>query len=352
MPSETIEELLRTSLVQWHLTGIELVAGAEDPASEEHFGISIAEGGPGAALGSCSRLPRHGWWCRRAGHLEQHPTLRLPDCPPTQPNQHPHACKRTPTAAHPVHAGMSAGVIPVVLNRGGVTDIVKHGTTGFLCQDAAEVAELTEGVFGLDDDSRRRLRGSATAWVDRFSQKAFAKNFRILANRGKLSKPFRFLQQQTMGGWVVRWSERAGGAGGVQAVGGAAGRLGTSWRCGGSRRAASSVWFSGWCVPAAALLARRRLSAGPLLQAAKVSQECGAHHRASPALWWVGWACGAMRCVPWLGDRLVGGWAQHARPPAPRVSTARIPALYRRCAAAFEYVVKNVMFHLGPEWAL
>ncbi|EFN56792.1 expressed protein [Chlorella variabilis] len=137
VPSETIEELLRTSLVQWHLTGIELVAGAEDPASEEHFGISIAE-------------------------------------------------------------GMSAGVIPVVLNRGGVTDIVKHGTTGFLCQDAAEVAELTEGVFGLDDDSRRRLRGSATAWVDRFSQKAFAKNFRILANRGKLSKPFRFLQQQTM----------------------------------------------------------------------------------------------------------------------------------------------------------
>jgi hypothetical protein len=41
---QTIEEVMHTSLVQWHLTGVELEAGEEDPASEEHFGISIAEG--------------------------------------------------------------------------------------------------------------------------------------------------------------------------------------------------------------------------------------------------------------------------------------------------------------------
>jgi hypothetical protein len=44
--AHVIEELLHSSLVQWHLTGIELGPGVEDPASEEHFGISIAEGGP------------------------------------------------------------------------------------------------------------------------------------------------------------------------------------------------------------------------------------------------------------------------------------------------------------------
>ena len=45
---------------------------------------------------------------------------------------------------------MSAGVIPVVLHRGGVTDIVRHGITGFLGQDAAAVAEFTRHVFSLD----------------------------------------------------------------------------------------------------------------------------------------------------------------------------------------------------------
>lgn len=45
---QKIEEVMHSSLVQWHLTGIELEV-AEDPASEEHFGISIAEGGRGGA---------------------------------------------------------------------------------------------------------------------------------------------------------------------------------------------------------------------------------------------------------------------------------------------------------------
>ncbi|KAI3427093.1 hypothetical protein D9Q98_007032 [Chlorella vulgaris] len=136
VPAHVIEEVLHSSLVQWHLTGVELEPGAEDPASEEHFGISIAE-------------------------------------------------------------GMSAGVIPVVLNRGGVTDIVKHKHTGFLAADSEAVAELTAQVFGLEEEALGGLRRAATSWVERFSQKAFAKNFRILANRGVLTKPFRFLQQQT-----------------------------------------------------------------------------------------------------------------------------------------------------------
>ncbi|KAL4444085.1 hypothetical protein ABPG75_011822 [Micractinium tetrahymenae] len=132
---QKIEEVMHSSLVQWHLTGIGLEV-AEDPASEEHFGISIAE-------------------------------------------------------------GMSAGVIPVVLNRGGVTDIVRHGVTGYLAQSAQEIGETTKEVFGMGAALLAQLRSNAISWVERFSTKSFAKNFRVLANRGLLTKPFRHLIQHT-----------------------------------------------------------------------------------------------------------------------------------------------------------
>jgi hypothetical protein len=41
--AEKVESVLQNALVQWHLTGVELTPG-QDPASEEHFGISIVEG--------------------------------------------------------------------------------------------------------------------------------------------------------------------------------------------------------------------------------------------------------------------------------------------------------------------
>lgn len=61
--SEEIQQLMDVSLVQWHLTGIEL-ASEEDPASEEHFGISVAEGAargrpcpPTSSQATHARLP-------------------------------------------------------------------------------------------------------------------------------------------------------------------------------------------------------------------------------------------------------------------------------------------------------
>lgn len=183
---------------------------------------------------------------------------------------------------------MSAGVIPVVLNRGGVTDIVRHSVTGYLAQSAQEIGDTTKEVgwqgekglcwpggrrrcrqgeqsctrgvlalpallpvapptlpatsqggcgatmlaaagaarglkpalpashhlpfhlshpsppclpqvFGLDAASLAQLRSNAISWVERFSTKSFAKNFRVLANRGQLTKPFRHLIQHTGG---------------------------------------------------------------------------------------------------------------------------------------------------------
>lgn len=40
---ETLLEIMKNCLVQWHLTGVER-EDEDDPASEEHFGIAVAEG--------------------------------------------------------------------------------------------------------------------------------------------------------------------------------------------------------------------------------------------------------------------------------------------------------------------
>ena len=88
----------------------------------------------------------------------------------------------------------------MVLHRGGVTDIVEHGVTGFLGQDAAGVADLTREVFALEPEELEELRENAVWFVERFSSDAFARNFKVLAQRGVLTKPFRFLIQHTSGG--------------------------------------------------------------------------------------------------------------------------------------------------------
>lgn len=134
---------------QWHLTGIELES-EEDPASEEHFGISVAEGG------WKSRWPRVGcsWGSLRSAAEADNecdsacPLLHCNTPGWTMAGQLPLSLKggwppgprRPPPAVKAIlpdpAAGMSSGVIPVVLNRGGVGDIVKHGHNGFLAPTA------------------------------------------------------------------------------------------------------------------------------------------------------------------------------------------------------------------------
>lgn len=161
---------MHSSLVQWHLTGIELEV-AEDPASEEHFGISIAEGGRRRrGLSACkvrnANLDRHRAWAARlrdAARVPDRWRRRRRDVPRCRPATASTAAHSPPIAhwaplptpppsacppATACHAGMSAGVIPVVLNRGGVTDIVRHGVTGYLAQSALEIGETTKEVRG------------------------------------------------------------------------------------------------------------------------------------------------------------------------------------------------------------
>ena len=122
-------------MLQWHLTGIELES-EEDPASEEHFGISVAEGELSctAAAGSAGPAAAQPTAVLRVSHAQSMlcacllcACLLRRQAARSSVQPHPRCC---------LAAGMSSGVIPVVLNRGGVGDIVKHGHNGFLAPTA------------------------------------------------------------------------------------------------------------------------------------------------------------------------------------------------------------------------
>ena len=136
-PSSEVGEALRTSLVQWHMTGGDADT-TSDPASEEHFGISVAE-------------------------------------------------------------GQSAGAIPVVLDRGGLRDVVSHGEDGFLEKMPEGVGKRTISIFGMKPHERRGLSDRAVEGSARFSDVRFATAFSKLLWRGKLTKPLRHLISETRG---------------------------------------------------------------------------------------------------------------------------------------------------------
>jgi glycosyltransferase involved in cell wall biosynthesis len=74
---------------------------------------------------------------------------------------------------------MAAGCVPVVINRGGQTEIIEHGTTGFLWDTLAELKEYTATLVN-DEALRARMAEAARTSAQRFSREAFAENFRRL----------------------------------------------------------------------------------------------------------------------------------------------------------------------------
>jgi glycosyltransferase involved in cell wall biosynthesis len=94
---------------------------------------------------------------------------------------------------------MSTGCIPVVLDRGGVRDIITHNDNGFLAKDVDEVARYTLAVFQSPDDNIKKLRAEAIRSVVRFSHAAFTAKFSKLFFRGKMAKPFKHLIESTSG---------------------------------------------------------------------------------------------------------------------------------------------------------
>ena len=129
-----LARVLATSLVQWHLTGVD--APSDDPASEEHFGISVVE-------------------------------------------------------------GMQAGVIPVVINKGGLVEIVRNGSSGFVGTTKSEIVGLTCHIFHMRTDQLLNIGREAQKVAETFAFANFQKSLGVIVKRAFLSKPFRHLIMRT-----------------------------------------------------------------------------------------------------------------------------------------------------------
>jgi glycosyltransferase involved in cell wall biosynthesis len=75
---------------------------------------------------------------------------------------------------------MAAGCVPVVIDKAGQREIVRHGTDGYRWTTLAELEALTRMVAG-DEQLRARLAASATERAGTFSEEAFATRWREIA---------------------------------------------------------------------------------------------------------------------------------------------------------------------------
>jgi glycosyltransferase involved in cell wall biosynthesis len=117
-PRSLVEELLATSSVFWSATGL----GEDEEAAPwvfEHFGITTVE-------------------------------------------------------------AMAAGCVPVVIDKAGQREIVRHGTDGYRWTTLAELEALTRMVAG-DEPLRARLAAAAVERAATFSEEAFAARWREIA---------------------------------------------------------------------------------------------------------------------------------------------------------------------------
>jgi glycosyltransferase involved in cell wall biosynthesis len=75
---------------------------------------------------------------------------------------------------------MAAGCVPVVIDKAGQREIVRHGTDGYRWTTLAELEALTRKV-AADEQLRARLAASAVERAGAFSEEAFAARWRQIA---------------------------------------------------------------------------------------------------------------------------------------------------------------------------
>jgi glycosyltransferase involved in cell wall biosynthesis len=75
---------------------------------------------------------------------------------------------------------MAAGCVPVVIDKAGQREIVRHGTDGYRWTTLAELEALTRTV-AADEALRARLAASAVERAGTFSEEAFAARWREIA---------------------------------------------------------------------------------------------------------------------------------------------------------------------------
>jgi glycosyltransferase involved in cell wall biosynthesis len=75
---------------------------------------------------------------------------------------------------------MAAGCVPVVIDKAGQREIVRHGTDGYRWTTLASLEAFTRQVAG-DDQLRTRLAATAVERAGAFSEEAFAARWRQIA---------------------------------------------------------------------------------------------------------------------------------------------------------------------------
>ena len=80
---------------------------------------------------------------------------------------------------------MAAGCVPVVINKGGQPELVRHGLDGFVWNTLAELIAYTRQLQN-DPDLRQRMSDSARSRAQNFSREAYLRNF-----DGLLAEKFR-----------------------------------------------------------------------------------------------------------------------------------------------------------------
>lgn len=129
--SETeVTETLASSTIFWHMTGIDEPTKYEDPASLEHFGISVVE-------------------------------------------------------------AMSFGCVPIVLNRGGTVEIVTDGETGYVAANADDYIKYSIEVLDKGEKELETLAVMISEASKKFSTQAFKLKFSKMLHRVSLSVPFK-----------------------------------------------------------------------------------------------------------------------------------------------------------------
>jgi glycosyltransferase involved in cell wall biosynthesis len=67
---------------------------------------------------------------------------------------------------------MAAGCVPIVVNKGGQREIVRHGVEGFLCNTLAELKKYT-ACIAEDEGLRIRFATAARSRAQQFSATNF-----------------------------------------------------------------------------------------------------------------------------------------------------------------------------------
>jgi glycosyltransferase involved in cell wall biosynthesis len=134
--SDRVTEVLQSGLVQWHLTGLGV---HNDPASLEHFGISIVE-------------------------------------------------------------GMSTGCVPVAYT-GGAEDIIQHGHDGYVATSSEEVMQFTRSIFSMSAIQQKEMQERVREKSHQFEFERFEQRFHNLVRTTDMIRPKQPISKSVLASW-------------------------------------------------------------------------------------------------------------------------------------------------------